>query len=66
MKVCLIKRVSNNTYYLKKGRWSKQIFCESFFTEQAAKWHRTYVLNRFKLLPEEVVVEEYNMVSLPK
>lgn len=69
MKVYLVKRITDNKYYLKKGRWHQDIFCESYFTEQAAKWHRTYWLNNYKFSglpvdkPEDIVVEEYEMVK---
>lgn len=74
MKVYLIKNTVTNKYYLKKGRWHTKIFCESYFTEQAAKWHRTYQLNsgsyygylgeRFKYKPEDIVIEEYEMIKV--
>lgn len=72
MKVYLAKRLSDNKYYLKKNRWYKDIFCESYFTEQAAKWHRTYTINDSKrysdvtihLNKEDIVIEEYDMIKL--
>ena len=71
MKVYLVKRLTDNKYYLKKGRWSEEILCESYFTEQAAKWHRTYVINASHIyttlerrLDDKVVIEEYEMIKL--
>lgn len=72
MKVCLIKNVVTNEYYLKKHRWHKDIHCESFFTERAAKWHKSYVVSSSKdwkdttlhLKDEDIVIEEYEMIKV--
>jgi hypothetical protein len=69
MKVYLIKRLTDNKYYLKKHRWDTTIHCESYFTEQAAKWHRTYWLNNYPtaneadILAPSIVIEEYEMIK---
>ncbi len=71
MKVYLIKNTLTSKYYLKKHRWDTRIHCESFFTEQAAKWHRTYVINASHIyttlerrLDDKVVIEEYEMIKI--
>lgn len=70
MKVYLIKRLTDNKYYLKKGRWNTKIFCESYFTERAAKWHRKYWIKYSKwytkdpVVPEDIIIEEYEMIKL--
>lgn len=70
MKTYLVKRLTDNKYYLKKGRWSEKIFCESYMTKQAAKWHRTFWLNDFNIRwkigdgPEDIIIEEYEMVKV--
>lgn len=78
MKVYLIYNKTNNKYYQKKNRWSTEPTCESYFTEQAAKWHRTYLLNRIYWKHDDakglirhplhqnqdVVIEEYQIVKV--
>lgn len=69
MKVSMIKNTVTGKYYCKQYCWSHRIMCDSYFTERAAKWHKTFFLNspiKFDAheTPENIVIEEYEMVKV--